>query len=462
MLRTRIALLGEVWIGPPGDLHPEQNQAFDLLLRPKLLIASLAVTRTAISRDELIRRFWPDAITRGTEDGNLNNGVSDARKPLCSPDALVSVRPDRALRLDRQGTDERTKEEFLVETDIDELKQYLDADTADDAKRALALVRGRLLHGVSHPWLDEERARLDRLIVRGIRRVTHWPLERATLALEDFYVAPSGTLDAYISAIRADDDDQQPATSDPHAAIYSGLTALYPGAAKLDTLRELIVPHKPIYRDMSVRFFLRDSSEPDNYTLKYQIEYHTPLDEFVVALTTRATLGDLLIAECPRISDAFAFSDDEARKAFVETGIQLTHYAPLPSGRTAKHDCKFRPVARTRRSLYLGDIEPSLAADVVLYAASIPGTHHERHLELTITSERMSRHEHYCFWIADRPSYVRRITLDFSRFTLHDRDRPHLHPFLGTVSHEIKDSDGAYDILLENWLVKDQGVMLIW
>jgi hypothetical protein len=451
MHRTRISFLGELAIDAT-------DHASDLKMQQLLLLASLAVTTSGVTRQELIARIWPDGQGDSTK---LNNCVSDARPFLCSPNALFADRSARAVRLIREGEDKASREPFVVETDLDEFRQHLASNSDDGLHRALALVRGRFLHGTSHAWLNDERKRFDRLIVRAIRGLTHWPHERATAALEDFYAQPSGTLDGYISALRVDETSDPAELADPQAAILAGLQALYPNGAKIDTLRDLILPQRPVYRDMTVRFHLWDGDAPEVYTLKYQIEYFAATDEFVVALTTRATLGDLLIAECPRISDAFAFSDDAAREAFAGSGIQLVHYDLLADGRTARGKCEFRLVPARQRKRYLGDITPELVSDVVLYAAQVPGTpNQERHLELTITSERMSRSEHYCFWIADRPSYVRRITIDFSRLSL--ADHPRLHPFLGAVSHEITASDGAYDIMLENWLVKDQGVMLIW
>jgi hypothetical protein len=417
-------------------------------------------------RSELTARLWPGKAERSTIDSNLNNCISDARAPLGGAhDAVRSLRPDKSVVLDREGTDRASGDAFCVEIDLDEFQSLIQSPSNDDILRALTLVRGRLLHGVEHPWLAHERSKLDRRIVKAIRAVTRWPDARASQALEDFYAKPQHTLATLITQLRADDEEPVNSTDSPDDRFLISLQAHYPNAPKLETLRSLIIPQKPTYHDMSVRLYLRDATtSPDAYELKYQVEFTASVEEFVVGLTTRATLGDLLIAECPQLSDTFTFSTEAARASFAKNAITLTYYDTTTTGRVSKRDLKLRPVTTANaRKAYLGGIPSQVARDVTLLRAAVPGSPSApRHLEITVTSHNMSRRDHYCFWIADRTSYVRRITVDFTRFTVPDGERPRLHPFLGTVAHEIKETDAAYDIPVENWLVKDQGIMLIW
>jgi hypothetical protein len=74
----------------------------------------------------------------------------------------------------------------------------------------------------------------------------------------------------------------------------------------------------------------------------------------------------------------------------------------------------------------------------------------------------MSRDDGYCYWLADRPTFVHAITFDASAFTLRDGEEFTLQPCLRATGYEPEPNESVFKIHLESWVVRGQGAMLLW
>src|SRR2546423_11520899 len=122
--------------------------------RPRLaLLALLAVSKRPVSRDKLMGYLWPERDTDGAR-ALLRTALYELRK----------VVGDEAIR--RTG-DALSIDPALLRCDVLEFEAAI---ASNDFGRAAALYAGAFLDGFFlkdaaefEPWVDEERARLERL-----------------------------------------------------------------------------------------------------------------------------------------------------------------------------------------------------------------------------------------------------------------------------------------------------------
>jgi non-specific serine/threonine protein kinase len=133
------------------------------------LLAYLALNRDRVhSRDVLIELFWPGGETRAGRN-SLSKALSSLRSQLEPP----GTAPGSVIAASH-ATVELLRD--AVTTDVMELETTLEAWERERGgartaalERALALARGELLPGIYQDWIEPERERLRRRIVRAAR-----------------------------------------------------------------------------------------------------------------------------------------------------------------------------------------------------------------------------------------------------------------------------------------------------
>ncbi len=431
--------------------------------RAAILLASLAFSEGWVSRSVLLERLWPEVdgrVPQARSDGNLDGyattlrnilgeGFGRALKPNKSTHALMLVGPPR----DTEG----------VATDIADFQRLAKSRDPDDLEAALDLVRGPVLadHDErTYPWLGSVRRQVSTDCQQVIHRLHHWPASRIEPILEAFLATPNGGL---LEVIQQKAQEGEPYPASP--SLVSALTQQYPDdAPTLETLAQLVEPSIPPFFDADVTLQLRDCSTAGTYELIYGVEATTSLDEFVFAITTRASVTDLLLAECPGLTDSFTCSDEDGRDAVLSA--LGTDASPLSAwciessdGVARRTNIDISLVPNEEAGQYFRRLEKSLWTDVFLLRGVLPGARNaSRRIGHRVRDARMKTTDHYAFWLADRPTFVRRIVIDARGFT----QPVHLHPMLGNIAHEWNWSDQLCDVAINNWVVKNQGVFLTW
>ncbi len=111
----------------------------------------------------------------------------------------------------------------------------------------------------------------------------------------------------------------------------------------------------------------------------------------------------------------------------------------------------------------LSELPTDLHSEVALLGADIPRPSPDEptRVELTLKS-RMDRRDHYCFWLADRPTFLRAIIFDAAGMALREGEKFTLQPCLRATAYEPEVRDNEYEIRVDAWIVRGQGALLIW
>lgn len=433
--------------------------------RAALLLASLALSETPQTRSVLLERLWPEdngRVPRSRSDRNLDGYATEARKLLGDlGKALHADKGAHTLTLYRPTA---THAPATIPTDIYEFQQLVDSDNETNAEAALALVRGPILASLdSHtfPWLAEIRQKFAKDCSHALRKAYSWTSSRAELFVTTFMRNPSGSLlDAALTTIDADSEE-------PSSPTDLSLTAYYrDNSPNLHALKKLVIPSAPPFYDADITIMLKDGRSSERYELTYGLEITASLDSFILAFTTRASVTDLLLAECPDISDSFTCSTAKGRRSLLKS-LSAPAKSPITvqclqsdaRGVTRRSPIQLVELNEAERLVLLKQLDAQALNDVVLVRGRMPGTRgSERRISYRVCDSAMSVKEHYAFWVADRPTFVRRIHVDATNFA----PNVHIHPMLGNISHEWEWESAQCDTLVNNWVVKNQGIFLSW
>ena len=237
---------------------------------------------------------------------------------------------------------------------------------------------------------------------------------------------------------------------------------------ELEFVDELVSPLiSPEITSKPLRVQLRlRSINQQRYKLRMStVTSHERANAIALAFTSNATLSNVITAQCPGITDVFAFSDQAGQET------QVAEYLEKPSvvyvsGRLNRHDPPRRVPLQLRRSTSTERIQklgPDLAQNghVTVLVADLPNGMTVNSFEVTMESV-MRLDDHYCYWLADRTQYVDRIEIDVSHFKPAADDRLSLRPCLPTLGQVISLNDGVYLFDVGTWLMRGQGVVLVW
>jgi hypothetical protein len=249
--------------------------------------------------------------------------------------------------------------------------------------------------------------------------------------------------------------------------IEKALQRRYGTAANVASLVSTVLSNKPWYDDVYVDVTLEDSpEEPHRYRLSYHMVFTAAIDEFVVALTTKATVEETLLASSTLINRIYVTSDrlglEETIRAFADS-VTLDVGTVSPNSGTQVNRTLSR-IPRKDYGRYVGTTKGLTAKDFVLLGVPLqgpPGSSRRLSVRLSFLHNVS---DHYWYWKAERPMFLRRITFDCSRFGKPGVRRFNLQPFLGgnDTAHVAERSPGKFVLPGEKWVVEDQGAMILW
>lgn len=252
------------------------------------------------------------------------------------------------------------------------------------------------------------------------------------------------------------------------ASLLRVLSGLYGNHRRLRPLVSSVIPDRPIYFDSGLSLRLTDV---DDLMYRYELTFTftAELDEYVVGYVTRSPLTDALLAGPHRLTDVYSFSNIEARDvccAEVTNDLNVvTRITELPDGRTKHQPLRLVEVEESDYTLYLQDLGDIDLSVVTLLKADLPDSPSPHRLRLT-QAFTLNKSDHFCYWVADRPIYLRHLRLDTSSFTPPASERAGritLQPFMMATNAELAlDERGQIDIETENWLLRGQGFTVVW
>jgi hypothetical protein len=273
-------------------------------------------------------------------------------------------------------------------------------------------------------------------------------------------------LTAYVAAeLRAMSGEELPGSADlsPSArAITEALRTAYPRATKLSTLVNTIVSPAGYYGDVTVELTLTDA-DPEEYTATYQIGFDAELDEYVLAFASSTALANVIIARCPEVNDVWVFSDERNLRSHLNLSDSQSRVRVSGTNREGAPDTD--PLNLT--ALDAADAEPylpGLSAEeretVVVLRATVPDRFTGRTRFVTRQVARMQKKDHYCYWAAQGPMFVRQLICDYSGLSGIGVVNP--VPLLGVAAVAPRTDSGSFTLDVENWLAPGQGFVVTW
>jgi hypothetical protein len=243
--------------------------------------------------------------------------------------------------------------------------------------------------------------------------------------------------------------------------VTTALDRDIPHAPDKSSLVSLMLQPRPVLRDVSMALRI-ERVDQNAVHAGTRIEVTMPRGQMLVAATPSVMHSTALSAACPAVFEVVSLgrsdSFEEAARTF---GEKLECYVESPSRATRR--VEFRKVPTNALRKYISPPVGMTGGDVVLFVADLG----EEDGEFV----RVRYHYHwsqdldqrFVYWAADRPMFIRTITLDL-RELVSRYDRPvWVKPFFGGADSLVLDtSDGHNSLSLDRWIVEGQGVVAVW
>lgn len=253
------------------------------------------------------------------------------------------------------------------------------------------------------------------------------------------------------------------------AGVVDAISPSYPDSAALDQLASIILPNRPVIEDAEITLTMRDAGKPDHYNLLITSTTSARPGRLYLALTSRASLSDLVVTLCPEVTEVFTCSTREdvqrrAKEWTEEDRVLLTAAGKDSRGLTTRLSLPLALLSEQDKAEVLGDLPASDVEGMAVLAADVPdisGGAGLMPVEIKLPSV-MERRDHYCYWLADRPTYVRRIAVEWSGLTLPEEQKVRLRSTIRTTAYEPDYDESGCIFHVDGWLVAGQGVIVTW
>jgi hypothetical protein len=172
--------------------------------------------------------------------------------------------------------------------------------------------------------------------------------------------------------------------------------------------------------------------------ISHRFDFTTSRGPILIAATTSPKHAATLSAACPQLLDATALPRStpfsEAVKAY---GDRLECYVERQQGSLKKVD--FRTVLPGELTRYISPPVKIALADIALFVADVSQESSERVRLSVHTRWSQALSEHFIYWFADRPMFLRTLTVDV-RAVLEPEREVHVQEFLGGVGSLMRDA----------------------
>ena len=266
-------------------------------------------------------------------------------------------------------------------------------------------------------------------------------------------------------------DDLAPSDQAALQAILNSLRLQYREGEDLSPLGAMILSNRAVYYDVMVELTMVDSKESAaDYQYNLSLTFTADLDSYVIALADKPGLCDLLLSECQHITDVYSCSDKQSRQqlanALANSADTVSMTERTAGGVTRLRPIKLTSVATKDYGKYLDHLKTDFKDNVSLLTGVLPNRRSTAPRLTVRLPLALQKSDHFCHWVADRPMYVRRIDIDVSQFTPTTSDRSGrvtVQPFMmAGASQEVLCNAPHTTLAIENWLVRGQGVAVIW
>lgn len=238
----------------------------------------------------------------------------------------------------------------------------------------------------------------------------------------------------------------------------------------MDSLVDIVLPEKNIYTDVRVKYTLTDSeTDESKYILKYEIEFTSNLNEYVIAIVAHSEIQERISNTCPKICDVITIptlhsSFDDFQR--IASQINITKIGKDSSGNSIKTPLKLMQLTSKSQILkYTKGISNDEIEKMIILFEKLNSNINDHSTILVSTPEiQLDKSDHYVYWIADRPMWVNCIEFDFSKFTFGGKKNFNVQPIIPSYKCCTNSTmtESKFTILIHNWLVNGNGIIFSW
>lgn len=253
--------------------------------------------------------------------------------------------------------------------------------------------------------------------------------------------------------------------------IRHALSSVYPQGARLTQLGAVLVPDRPVFDNALVDLRLIDLAD-STYLYDLTLSFDIIIEEYVIAIVNTPALVDQILLGGTAITDLYVCASPAARQAHAEQLVKSSDAVLVidASERAPRRRAvRLEPVPADELPRYLGDLPLSLRDEVTLLrgdARPYASGDAQRMRLQTRQQLHLNKHDHFCFWFADRPTYVHTLRVDASHLTLakdHTRRPITAQLFMMASDHRTAfDDSGCLTFSLESWVLPGQGIAVSW
>jgi hypothetical protein len=339
-----------------------------------------------------------------------------------------------------------------------ELLRVLRARLSDDALREAPALLRRLGHADPESALVPARDRLRRAIA-ALPDDTRLLVEiMAGLARETSGTRVNRTQITALLAERIPRKRQHP--GDPPLTSRAVLAVEERELAPA-VLRAL-TPTRPsaTYADAEVHVQLTPASDDRMVRFSVQLLATVATGHWLVGVTGDELAADYLCATVPAVNDMICLGPTDRLGDSIRFGL-----AAFPLDRHHLHPDEIAFELAQPETLLEALADPNLITypGVEWYLGDLTPYGDSPVRVMFTNSQDITYAARYCYWSAARRTYVRRITVDATRFPRVSDHRISLQPFLGMpFSATGRPSECLFVLEIDAWLEPGNGVALIW
>lgn len=247
----------------------------------------------------------------------------------------------------------------------------------------------------------------------------------------------------------------------PEELVRVALDRHIPDGPDKSSLASLILSPRGAHLDASISLRV-ERVEAQFVHVKSRYDTTMRRGPVLVAVTASPTRSTALSAACPELfyvtTLPWSRPFDEAVEAFAET---FEFYVEVPSRATRRVEFRRVPQGSVRRHITLP--VGMTSADLTLFIADLSQEKSELVRVHHYSRWVQELDDRFVYWAADRPTYVRTLTLDFRELVHASGRRVWAQPFLGSSDSLMLDAEeGHLSLRLDRWIVEGQGVVAIW
>ena len=262
------------------------------------------------------------------------------------------------------------------------------------------------------------------------------------------------------------------ASTPPIELLNAVLLTLYKGEPKVSTLVDMLLPSRQFHKNVDLEWTIRDSEDSDE-TYRLDITYRatvSDLPELLVAYVVGTGTAFRISADCPNLTWVVAFED--AAAAEVAAAIATSNRSTIQflveenGGRGPIQYDSLEHVPDDEYADYEIPLSGSHEQRIVLLRRRIPNGAGNDVVLIMQSSATANRTTRFIFHTEDRLSYVRKISLDWSHFTVPEGQtfEPRFIPFYLPKGRlpAIGSAATKVDVVVEQWLLPGAGLVVFW